>query len=178
MTIMQRFRRFARARGGLAALEFAILLPMMVFLLFGAVELIDVLGANRRVENTASSLADVVSRDTEVTDDEVDGLWAALGLLMTPDNPATLNIRITSVSVENATTARVVWSEGRNMAPRPANSTVTLPNGIMRPGTSIIMAEAEYLYTWPLGLVMSGTMTLEHTVYRRSRLIDPIPRET
>ncbi|MEJ0060037.1 MAG: TadE/TadG family type IV pilus assembly protein [Terricaulis sp.] len=43
-----RLRRFARAKSGLAALEFALLAPMMVFLLFGSVELIDALGANRR----------------------------------------------------------------------------------------------------------------------------------
>lgn len=175
---MQRLRRFARQTGGLAALEFAIVLPMMVFLLFGAVEIIDVLAVNRRVENTAASLADVVSRDTEVTDEEVAGLWAALGLLMTPDDPTDLNIRVTSISIEDATTARVVWSEGHGMDALIANSTVTLPHGIMRPGTSVIMTEAEYTHDWPLGLIMPGSMQLEHTAYRRSRLIDPIPRET
>lgn len=177
MSMMQRLRRFARKTGGLAALEFAILLPMMIFLLFGAVEIIDVLAVNRRVENTTASLADVVSRDTEVTDDEVTGLWAALGLLMTPDDPAGLDVRITSITIEDANTARVVWSEGLGMSARVANSTVTLPDGIMRPGTSVIMAEAEYVHEWPLGLLMPGAITLEHTAYRRSRLIDPIPRE-
>ena len=178
MIFTQRLRSFGKARQGLAALEFAILLPMMVFLLFGAVELVDVMGANRRVENTSSSLADVVSRDTEVTDDEVEGMWRAIELLMTPDDPTALNIRLTSISVEDATTARVVWSEGRGMAARVANSTVTLPDGMMRPGTSVIMAESEYTYNSPIGMVIGSPMQLGHTVYRRSRLIDPIPRES
>ena len=46
MTMMQRLRRFGRETGGLAALEFAILAPMMVFLLFGSIELIDMVITN------------------------------------------------------------------------------------------------------------------------------------
>ncbi len=178
MRLIARLRRFSAARSGLAALEFAILLPMMVLLLFGAVELIDVLGSNRRAENTTASLADVISRDTEVTDEEVEGLWRATEILMVPDNAADLNLRITSISIQDAATARVVWSEGRGMAARIANSTVSLPADMMRPGTSIIMAESEYQYVSPIGMIIGSPMTLNHTAYRRSRLIDPIPRET
>lgn len=176
MSLTARLRRFHAANTGLAALEFAILLPMMVLLLFGAVELIDVLGSNRRAENTTSSLADVVSRDTEVTDQEVAGLWRATEILMVPDNAADLTLRVTSISIQDAATARVVWSEGHGMAARIANSTVTLPADMMRPGTSIIMTESEYQYVSPIGMVIGSPMTLRHTAYRRSRLIDPIPR--
>jgi hypothetical protein len=47
---------------------------------------------------------------------------------------------------------------------------------MMRPGTSVIMAESSYPYESPLGFVIDGTMDLEHVAYRRSRLVDPIPR--
>ena len=57
---MRKLRRFARAHEGLAALEFALIAPIMVFLLFGSVELLDALNANQRAQNTTSSLADVV----------------------------------------------------------------------------------------------------------------------
>jgi Flp pilus assembly protein TadG len=178
MSMLQRLRRFKAATKGLAALEFAILLPMMIFLLFGAVELIDVLGANTRAENTTASIADVISRDTEVDDNEIEGIWRATEILMVPDDPTELNIRVTSITIENPTTARVVWSEGHGMAARVADSTVTLPDDMMRPGTSIIMAESAYTYESPIGFVIGAPMTLNHTAYRRSRLIDPIPRET
>ncbi len=176
MTLRRRLRRFARAEKGLAALEFAILLPMMVFLLFGSVDLIDVLGANQRSQNAAASLADVVARDTEVSNAEVAGLWGAIDILMFPNNGADVQARITSVSIENATTARVVWSEGRGMSARTANSTVALPAAMMTPGTSVIIAETNYPYSAPLGFLFAGSIDMEHTAYRRSRLVDPIPR--
>ncbi len=170
-------RRFAHANKGLAAVEFALLAPMMIFLLFGSVDLIDALGSSRRLENAAVSLADVVSRDSEIDDDEIDGLWAALTVLMFPDPSLTMDVRITSVSIENATTARVVWSEARNgYAPMSDGATVPLPQAMMTPGTSIIMSEARYRYNPPIGFLFMGGTNFQHTAYRRSRLVDPIPR--
>ncbi len=176
MTLTLRLRDFSKARAGLAALEFAILLPMMVLLLFGSVDLIDALGANRRAENVAASLADVVARDTEITDDELTGLWAAIGVLMVPDDPDDVKARITSVEIEDATTARIVWSEGRGMSGLTAGGTIDLPDAMMIAGTSVIFAETELHYESPLGILFTGAVALNHEAYRRSRLVDPIPR--
>ena len=174
--MMHRLRRFISAKKGSAALEFAIIAPMMIFLLFGSVDLLDVLSANKRVQNAAASLADVVARDTAVSNDEIAGLWAALDVLMFPQDGTNVNMRITSVTIASSTTARVVWSEGHGMNPRVANSTVSLPAAMMTPGTSIILAESTYSYESPLGFLLPGPVTLRHDAYRRSRLVDPIPR--
>jgi len=176
LRLKQRARRFGSAKKGAAAMEFALILPMMVFLLFGSVDLLDVLDANTRAQNAAASLADVVARDTEVSDNEVTGLWDALDILMFPDDAADLDIRVSSVRIVNASTATVVWSEGHGMSARTANSTVTLPTGMMTPGSSVIMAESTYEYNSPLGFLLSGPVHMAHSAYRRSRLVDPIPR--
>jgi Flp pilus assembly protein TadG len=174
--LRKRMRRFGRAKKGLAALEFALIAPMMIFLLFGSVDLIDVLGANTRAQNAAASLADVVARDTEVSNAEVTGLWDALDILMYPDDAGDISVRITSVRVVNATTATVVWSEGHGMTARTVNSTVALTPAMMTPGTSVIMAETTFAYESPLGFLLAGPVNMTHDAFRRSRLVDPIPR--
>jgi Flp pilus assembly protein TadG len=172
-----RMRRFGAATSGLAALEFAILLPLMVFLLLGSVDLLDALSVNRRAENVAASLADVVARDTSVSNAEMTGIWSAVNLLMYPGTDTSMSERISSISVTSASNAQVVWSEGRNgLTPLPANSTITLPSQMMIAGTSLIKAETVYHYHSPLSFLFSGTVDFPHTVYRRSRLVDPIPR--
>jgi len=177
MSLIQRIRRFAAAEKGLAALEFAIIAPMMILLVFGSVDLIDTLGANKRAQNAAASIADVVARDDNVTNAEITGLWAALDVLMYPDNGAAMTMRVSSVSIVDATTARVVWSEGHGMTARVANTTVSLPSQMMTPGTSVIMTESSFPYEAPLGFLHTGSVNLEHNAYRRSRLVDPIPRQ-
>lgn len=173
---MKPLAHFARARTGLAALEFALLAPMMIFLLFASVELIDALDANTRAQNATASIADVAARDTEISNAEIAGMWAALDVLLFPEDATQMNIRLSSVHIVDATTAIVVWSEGRNMAPRSSNSPVTLPAGMMTPGTSVMMAESSFPYDTPLGFLFAGPVNLEHVAYRRSRLIDPVPR--
>ena len=176
MKLAARLFRFGRASSGLAALEFALLAPMMVFLLFASVELIDALDANQRAQNATASIADVAARDTEISDAEIDGLWAALDVLLFPEGAAQMEIRLSSVRVVDANTALVVWSEGHGMAPRSANSPIALPAGMMTPGTSVMMAESNFPYDTPLGFLFSGPVTLTHVAYRRSRLVDPVPR--
>ncbi|MGD9967748.1 MAG: TadE/TadG family type IV pilus assembly protein [Hyphomonadaceae bacterium] len=179
MNLINRLRRFGAAKKGVAALEFAIIAPvLMVPLLLGSVDLIDVLGANKRAQNAAASLADVVARDTEVSTQEIQGIWEGLEVLMYPNDPASMEMRITSVSIVNASTARVVWSEGHGgMTPRQSGSTVSgLDSRMMVPGTSLIMAEAVYKFDAPLGFLFQNQVRMSHSAYRRSRLVDPIPR--
>lgn len=175
--LVSRLRRFVGDRSGLAALEFALIAPMMVLVLFGSIELTEVMACNRRVENTAASLADVVSRDTVVTDDEVDDLWAAATALLFPNSATPLKMRVSSVRIISASEARVLWSDGHGgMAPRGNNTTVSLPAGMMIPGTSVILSEASYRYTPPIGVFLKVVLDLDHKEYRRPRVADPVTR--
>jgi Flp pilus assembly protein TadG len=178
MNLIRILRRFARENKGVAALEFAIIAPLlMVPLLLGSVDLIDVMGANKRAQNAAASLADVVARDTEISNAEISGLWAGLNILMYPNTPGAMEIRISSISIVNASTARVVWSEGHGgMSARQAGTTVALDSRMMTVGTSIIMVESVYKYDAPLGFLFQNQVRMTHNAYRRSRLVDPIPR--
>jgi Flp pilus assembly protein TadG len=177
MSLGRTLRRFAVGeKSGLAALEFAIIAPMMILLVFGSVDLIDTLGANKRAQNAVASIADVVARDDAVSNAEIAGLWAAMDVLMYPDDGVNMQMRVTSVRIDTATSARVVWSEGHGMTARVANTTVALPAQMMTPGTSVIFAESRFPYTAPLGFLHSGSVNLDHEAYRRSRLVDPIPR--
>ncbi len=178
MKLMQTLRRFARENKGVAALEFAIIAPLlMVPLLLGTVDLIDVMGANKRAQNAAASVADVVARDTEISNAELAGMWRALDILMYPNDPGTMEIRITSVSIVNASTAQVVWSEAHGgMTARTTGSTVSLDSRMMQVGTSIIMVESVYNYDAPLAFLFQNQVHMTHEAYRRSRLVDPIPR--
>lgn len=177
-SILQRLRGFARATGGLAAVEFAALAPMMMLILFGSVDLLDMLHANRRVQNSAASIADVVARDTEISNAEIAGLWSAIDILMFPNQGQEVRVRLTSIRIVNATRAEVVWSEARGgLTPYTAGSTVDdLPAQMMQPGSSVIWAETVYPYHSPLGFLNDGVSTFQHDAYRRSRLVDPIPR--
>lgn len=171
------FKRMLRDKRGLAALEFALIAPMMVVVLFGSIELTELLATNRRAENTAASIADVTSRDTVITNAELSDLWAAAGVLMYPNSATPMRMRVTSVQIQTPTEAKVLWSEGHNgYAPRAAGSAFGLPDGLMVPGTSVIVAETTYRYNPPVGVFLDIAFDLKHIEYRRPRIADPVTR--
>jgi Flp pilus assembly protein TadG len=171
------FRRLVRDRRGLAALEFALIAPMMVVVLFGSIELTEALACNRRIENTSASLADVVSRDTQISNQEMTDLWAAANALMYPNSATPMKTRVSSVQIIDASTAKVLWSDGHNgYTARSAGSNITLPAGMMVPNTSVIVAETTYRYTPPIGIFLKVAFDLAHTEYRRPRIADPVTR--
>jgi Flp pilus assembly protein TadG len=197
--LMRRLRRFGRARGGAAAVEFALIAPMMIAVLFSSIEIINMLQSNQRVENTAISLADVISRDTEISNSEMTGLWTAVKPLMFPDVSAGMQLRVTSISIDSAGAGKVVWSEvcglradgtcGASTYPSlAANSNIPsteLPTS-NTPNSSLIRVETTYNFQPIIGLLTVDTnrnlnndrsvTVMSHTAFRRSRLVDPIPR--
>ncbi len=177
MSPLAKLRRFVRAESGVAALEFALLAPVMVTLLLGTVEVINAFNTNTRAQNAASSIADVAARDDAITDEEVTGLWSAVDLLLYPDDGNNMSIRISAVLINADGEANVVWSEGHNgMTPLDADAPMALPDEMLRPDTSVIVAETRYHYTPPLGFLFDHALDFAHTSYRRSRIVDPIPR--
>lgn len=182
--------RFSRAREGVAAVEFALIAPMAVMLLLGSIEIINLLQADRRLENTASSVADVLSRDNSIDNDEMTGTLTATGPLMFPNDGDDVDLRITAIIIDDDDSASVVWSDIRGTTyPQLSAGTAVdgLPATMMRPGTSLIRVEAAFAYRPRLGFFLvdnnrnlssdNAQRNLRHTAFRRSRLVDPIPRD-
>jgi Flp pilus assembly protein TadG len=137
--IRKTFRRFGGDRSGLAAIEFAFIAPVMVTFLLGATELSNGMVADRKVSQVVSTLADLTSQDTEVTNAEMTNIFDCGTTIMSPLPTGTLAMRVTSVVADSNNIPRVAWSSGRGMSTRAVNSVVTVPAGMLTPGASVIL---------------------------------------
>lgn len=169
--------RFRDNRSGVAAVEFALIAPMMFLLLFMSFELTDAAAANRRAETAASSLADVISRDVLVTDAEIDGIFEAVNWITYPTEAARVQSRVTSVFIDEDGRAEVQWSEGSGMAPLAEGAAITIPNGLRVPNSGLVIGETVLNYAPPLGLFSAAPFTIAKTEYRRPRVVDPVMRD-
>lgn len=164
-----RLRAFARAEGGVSAIEFAMLLPVMLTMYIGAVELSHGLTIDRRVTSVASAVADLTAQVEEVDDDTVQDIFEASSSIMTPYPVNPLSIVLTSVVADEDNKTTVAWSEARNDTAREEGSDVTLPEGLTQPFSSVIVAEVSYTYNPPAGEYVTGSVTLNDTFYLRPR---------
>ncbi|MDZ4759755.1 MAG: TadE/TadG family type IV pilus assembly protein [Alphaproteobacteria bacterium] len=169
-------RHLARLTGdqrGLAAVEFALILPFMALLYFGAIEVTLLIGADRKVTQTASSLADLVARTDSITQAEIDDVFEAASVLFAPFDASGVELRISSV-IDDSGVAEVEWSEGRNIAARAVGDVVVLDAGVLPEDGSVIMAEVTYQYDSALGFFLQSATELNEIFYLRPRQGDKV----
>jgi Flp pilus assembly protein TadG len=170
----QRLVGLWRDRSGVAATEFAVIVPLMLVLFFGVVEFSTGVAVDRKVTLVARTLSDLVSQNTAVTDTQFTNFFNAGNAVMSqyalpPYSSTTLRSTISMLYVDpNAHTAKVQWSKGN--AVRATGSVVTIPTALSVDGTYLIFSEVSYLYTPTIGYVMAPSgVNLADVSYTRPR---------
>jgi Flp pilus assembly protein TadG len=161
--------RLVRDCRGIAAVEFAVIVPLMLTMFFGTLEFSSGVAVDRKLTLVARTLSDLTSQSTTVTDLDLTNFTTAGKAILTPYSATPLFSTVTSLYVDSSTTvARVQWSKGST--PRTAGSTVTIPSQLQVAGTYLIMAEVAYRYTPTIGYVMAPTgVPLTDVSYTRPR---------
>ncbi|MEH2520520.1 Flp pilus assembly protein TadG [Bradyrhizobium sp. AZCC 1610] len=154
-TIWLRMRRRAFEllgdRSGVAAVEFAMIIPVMAVLLLGTFELSSAVAVNRKVVLMARTLSDLTSQNTEVTTAQLDNFFNASKAIMTPYPWTPVKATITELYVDPDTKqARVQWSKG--VAPHEEKKIIPIPAALQTGGTYLIFSEVSYNFipgtTW------------------------------
>lgn len=171
------FRRFRRADGGMSAIEFALILPIMVATFFGIAEIANYILAARKVANVASSAADLVTQDTIIDDGEMADIMGALDVVLRPFDPDEAQIRITSVIADSDGETTVGWSDARNTTAYAEGTPINVPEDIVPDNQGIIMAEVSFTYQTLFGMYLTDGMTVSDTFYLRPRRSTTVLRE-
>jgi len=172
----RRLRSLAGDQRGVSAVEFAMLLPLMLSLYFGAIELSQGIGADRKVTMTARTVADLVSQVSSINNTDMSNSLNAASAVMAPFSASNLQVTVSSIQIDANSKATIVWSDTRNGTARAVGSTVTLPAALLVPNTYLIWSEVQYTYRPTIGYVVSGTLTLRDQIYMRPRLSDQVTR--
>src|SRR5438105_3145853 len=167
-------RRFLRDQRGVSAVEFAMLLPLMITLYLGGVEVSSAIAVDRKVTQVARTLGDLVAQSTSVNATDMTNILNAASSVVQPYSPSLIKVTVSRVDIDANSVAKVIWSKTLNGTARAVNSTVTLPGALNTANTSLIWAETQYAYTPTIGYVITGTMTLKDQIYMRPRLSDTV----
>jgi Flp pilus assembly protein TadG len=154
---------------GIAATEFAFILPIMLVLFFGTVEFSSGIAVDRKVTLMARTLADLTSQTLSVANSDLTNFFNASNAIMTPYSGTPTKATISELYVDPKTLqARVQWSQGS--VPRTTSSPVTIPTALAVGGTYLIFSEVSYLYVPAVGYVMAKAgITLHDVAYTRPR---------
>lgn len=168
--------RFFLNQSGVAALEFALILPLMVVLYLGGFEVSEAFTINRKVTHATSVLGDLVAQSESISDGEMANILDAVEAVMSPYPTDELEIIISGVQIDNRGNAKVSWSDARFATPYPEGTSYTLPSGLGQPNTFLVAAEVRYLYTPLFGHALTGSFNLHDEFYLRPRLQNAVER--
>jgi Flp pilus assembly protein TadG len=161
--------RFAQERRGIAAVEFALLLPVMMTLYLGSIEVTTGAAIERKVSLTARALADLASQYTSISSSDMASILSASTDIIAPYAPANLQVVVSEVYVNAEGQGSVVWSDTLNGTALTVGQSVTVPTSLAVPNTYLILGQASYSYNPTYGYVMTGTMTLSDQIFMAPR---------
>tara|TARA_R110002096_G_scaffold112691_3_gene245323 strand:- start:2 stop:541 length:540 start_codon:yes stop_codon:yes gene_type:complete len=162
-------KRLSGDQGGVSAVEFALIAPVMVLFYLGMMEISLALSVDRKVTSAASALADLVAQDDVITDSEMASILDAGAAIIAPYDPTRFSVRISSISMDLTGDVEVDWSDASGMTPYGQGAAVPAPSGILFPGRSVIMVEVAYLYDAPFAEIGVGRYNINESFYLRPR---------
>jgi Flp pilus assembly protein TadG len=165
----RRFAQFWRDRRGVAATEFAIIVPFMLVAFFGVEEFYSAIAVDRKVTLMAKTLSDLTSRNVWVDATATNNFFAASYAILYPYDKTPTQSTITELYVDpNTLAARVQWSVGSNV--HSVGSTIPIPADLKVGGTYLIYSEVNYQYVPTVGYVLAKSgIPLSDVSYTRPR---------
>lgn len=164
------FLRLFRDRRGVAAAEFALIAPALIFLVMGVFEMSFRFRANEEATRYVHQVADIVSRETDLEESDLQELYDAAIFMMKPlDTTDNLDLDVSSVGfVGPDADPKILW---RRVAGAEVPFDLSETEGMGIEDESIIRVGVRYRYESVLTeLFGGGTVSIEKSAYARPRI--------
>jgi Flp pilus assembly protein TadG len=171
-------KKFGCAESGIAAIEFAFILPFMLVLYFGLMDLTGLIGFNRKITAIANTMADLTGQNrTSVLKSDIADYFNAAALIMNPTPISNVTINVYGYR-KVGTTPTQQWKTSNNLGPgcnSVPNTTTMTP--LMAAGNDLVVAIACYRFT-PYVAAFLGTKILGSSTIKVEQVIMVRPRTT
>jgi Flp pilus assembly protein TadG len=171
---MRFLHRLWQARQGAVLAEFALSIPFLVLLCLGSIEVGRYILLNVKLEQAASSMADLASREETLSAGQLDALFAAVRNIAAPFGFGANGVVIVSaVGTENNDPPWVYWQRvgGGGLAATSmvgsAGGEASLPATLtLREGETVIVSELFFEYRPWLANLVPETVLRKAAFYR------------
>jgi Flp pilus assembly protein TadG len=140
--LLIRLKRFVTDRRGVGAVEFALIAPLLLSLYITSFEITIGLSVAKRVTRSASSIADLVTRETTVDKTILATMKDVTNSLFAPYSPNNLKIKITGIQLDGSGNPTVAWSWDQSGGkPYAVGAVVSVPSEMRAANSFLIHSE-------------------------------------
>ena len=163
--------RFGRSSGGAIAVEFAFTFPVLLIMLFGMIEVEQLVTTQHRMANAGASVDDVIGRLPSLTTASETNIFAAAGDIMGSTATSAPNLRVSQIIITNTGTPKYEWSDVQGTVytayGRCAKSVLPELQSTNAPtlavGQRVLVTEIQYTWNSPLNYVLKQPVVLHAT---------------
>lgn len=173
-------RHFLGEDRAIAAVEFALILPLMLFLFVGVAQVGQAIEISRKVTVTTRIVTDLVTQYSTVSCSTLNTVLAASAQVIAPYSSSNLTITVSEIdTVSNKATMPWTASLKGNgtMTCSTPNSNFTLPSQLLQSSSTAsyyIYGQVTYSFTPVLGYKIIGTIPISGQIYMSPRLTNSI----
>lgn len=173
--------RSAHTRGsqrGVSAVEFALIAPLMMMMLFGASEVSQAVSVDRKVTLAASTLGDLAAQTDRVSCTDLAQIANVTRSVFAPYTATNPSLVVASVALQGST-PKVEWSQEidgtggcanvNNSHSLKVGNTVVVDTGLFATNGGVVIGEVTLQYTSLGTSFMSNTTTMRERFYFRPR---------
>jgi Flp pilus assembly protein TadG len=173
--LARRTASLGRDRRGVSAVEFALVLPLMITLYIGTVEVAKGIAIYRKVTQAARTVADLATQFRIIKNVDRDNILAAGPAVLYPTSDTPLRITLSAVDIDVSGVAKIGWTVSYHDGTLPKRSVgdvVNLPADVLKvPNSQLIWAEVSYSYNPEIAdWIIKGTIDLKDNFFMRPRL--------
>jgi Flp pilus assembly protein TadG len=162
----QILRRFGRSTRGVAAIEFAAILPVLAIIFLATFDGGRAIAAYMKVRAATYALASITNQYSTIASTDMSSILGASSVIMAPYNSTTPVVTVSQIEITSSTNAIVEWSASQGGTARTA--VPTLPTALKTSSTYpvyLIFAEVSYAYTPLFGFFGSGGIAFSDNLY-------------
>jgi Flp pilus assembly protein TadG len=161
--------RLSANTSGLAAVEFGLLLPVMLTIYIGGSTVTQAISVNRKVTLVAHAVADLTAQASSLTTTETNNILDAASAIMYPYQTTTMSVTVTSIKIDKNKKATVLWSKTLNGTQQSGDVTGKIPTDLVEAESCLVWGEATYVFKPTIGYVITGSINLGDQTFMRPR---------
>ncbi|MEX0405562.1 TadE/TadG family type IV pilus assembly protein [Aquibium sp. LZ166] len=192
MRVRDQIGRLAKDDRGVAAIEFAFVVPVLLALYFITMEVSQGLEANKKTSRVGIIVGDLITQQQTIVKAEVDAIMRVGEAVVQPYNRSSPGIYVTAIQITNESVpkVKVAWSRklenGTASGYLSKDTTTTVPAALKVPGSFLVRTEVKLDYkpvlTWSasqkktLGLAAAfDDIQMDEIYHLRPRMSQEIP---
>lgn len=165
-------RRFVASTRAVAAIEFSIVLPVLMLIFLGTFDAGRAIAIYMKIRSATFTVDAITNQYTSVQTSDLQSITGAAAVILAPYPSAPAVVTVTQVKIASANNGTVHWSYSLGGSARAKGSSVSTPGALGTCGTYpcyLIFGEVSYQYTPMFGYFTSASITLSDNLFATPR---------